>query len=432
MFSESTHGTKVLFVITAFLSGFCAGCSRRDIPVLRVANWAGPEEIAIEEKNLDDFRETHPDLRVVLEPIPRDYKQKILTSVAGRTAPDVFLLDAINVPEFLQAEVLLNLKPFIAELGVDIRQFHPTAFAIAQRNNTLYALPKDFTPLVMYYNKKLFDKAGIRYPSSDWTWDDFVELARRLTLDLDNDGRIDQYGTVAQPQFSTWAPWVWSNRGDFLDASGEKATGYLDGEATVAALQFLLDLEKKHHVAADSAVMKSLGGDLGMFLSGRVAMAVSGHWWMPQIKGLTEENEVQAGIAPIPVPSDGEHVTILYEAGWAVARQTRHPTLAAELAIHLSNETTNRRRCAQGVAIPANLALSREIIDQDVSGLEKVFFDEVRFAREPWGARVSHFSLLEKCAEEAFAAALLLNRDLRKELHLAAQRIDAELMKRSP
>ena len=421
-------GLRIWLFFAATL-GILIGCGRGSTPTLKVANWAGPEEIAIEESNLEVFRQAHPGLKVILEPIPRpgEYKQKILTSIAGGTAPDVFLLDAIHVSGFIQARILLDLMPSVRKRSVDLHQFYPEVLSIAQRGEALFALPKDFTPLMVFCNRRLFEEAGIPYPNQDWTWDDFLELAKRLTRDTDGDGRIDRYGTVAQPRFFTWPPWVWSNGGDFLDPSGRMASGYLDGEPTVEALRFLLDLNAKHGVAADHASSESMGGDLGMFLSGRAAMAVSGHWWMPQIKRSLAEGKVDLAVLPIPVPRGGRHVTVLYESGWAVCTQTRDPDLAAELTIHLSSEEANRRRAAQGVAIPAHRTLSKEITGRDASGLEKAFLSEIPFARNPWGARVAHAHILEKHAEEAFANALLHGLDLREALREAARRIDADL-----
>ncbi len=148
------------------------GCGDGGRPTLKVANWAGPEEIAIEEANLDGFRQLHPEVRVILEPIPRpgEYRQKMLISLAADTAPDVFLLDAVHVAEFLQAGALLDLMPFVARWGLDLTQYYPEALEIARRGESLFALPKDFTPLVVFCNGRLFAEAGLPSPSPGWTW----------------------------------------------------------------------------------------------------------------------------------------------------------------------------------------------------------------------------------------------------------------------
>lgn len=417
----------VSFMLVAPLLAGGAGCRRQDGVKLKVANWAGPEGIAIEEANLEEFRQAHPHVRVTLEPIPRDYQQKILTSIAGGTAPDVFLLDAITVPDFIEAGALLDLSPYVERVGIDLSDFYPHILGIAERGERLYAFPKDFTPMVIYYNKKLFAQANLDYPDEAWSWDDFLQAARKLTRDLDGDGRIDQYGVMPFTRFYLWPPWVWSNGGDFLDPSGRRASGYLDSPETAEALEFLLDLIIREKVAAGYAAAESAGDELGLFLSGRVAMAESGHWWMPQLKKAIEDKRLEPGIVALPIPPGGKHVTVFYQAGWAVSRQTEHPALAVQLAAFLSSVQTNRRRCEQGVAIPANRSLAEEIISRDKSGLEKIFFREVQAARAPWGARIRKANVLEKYAEEAFASALLEGKDLRQALQEAARKFDEAL-----
>lgn len=419
-------------MVLAAVGVLWGGCGDGGRPTLKVANWAGPEEIAIEEANLDGFRQLHPEVRVILEPIPRpgEYRQKMLTSLAADTAPDVFLLDAVHVAEFLEAGVLLDLMPFVARWGLDLTQYYPEALEIARRAESLFALPKDFTPLVVFYNGRLFAEAGLPSPSPSWTWQDFRRLAAALTVDADGDGRPEQYGTVTETEFFSWPCWVWSNHGDFLDPTGQRATGYLDGKATLQALRFLVELSTRHGVAAPPGVSESGGGALGMFLSGRVAMAVSGHWWMPQIRAALGSGKLEVRVVPVPTPAGGKHVTVLYEAGWAVCDGTRHPELAAELAVHLASEEANRRRAVQGVAIPAHRRLAREIVAADTSGVERVFFEEIEWARAPWGVRMPQAPVVEKHAEEAMASALLEGQDLAGCLREAARRVDAELTAR--
>lgn len=399
---------------------------------LKVANWAGPEEIAIERANIEAFRRRHPGVGVQLEPIPSRYREKILISMAAGTAPDVFLLDAIMIPTFVQRLSLIDLSPYIARHGVDLGQYYPNVLDVARQDGCLYALPKDFTPMVMYYNKDLFDSAGVPYPPAAWTWDDFVRLARRLTRDTDGDGRADQYGTVTPTSFFVWPPWVWSNGGDFLAPDGRRASGFLDSAPTTEALQFLIDLQRQHHVAPRGDILESSGGDIGMFANGRLAMAPGGHWWLPQLKQYLEEGRLRVGVAPLPNSPGGERVNVIYSAGWCVSAQTRWPDLAAQLAIHLSSVEANRRRMAQRLAIPANVALAEQALRADPFGLEEVFYGEIPHCRPPWGARVERFARVEDISEAAFEEALVMGTDLRSALRRAARQIDAELSAPEP
>ena len=422
-----TQGLCLAFLMLLLTVGM-GGC-RRGTPSteLRVANWAGPEELEIERRNVESFERMHPDVRIRIEPIPSNYKEKILTSMAAGTPPDVFLLDAIMVPAFIERGVLLDLMPYVRAYGVDLSGYYPNVLGIARREEQLYALPKDFTPMVMYYNKDLFDAAGVAYPEEGWTWADFLRIARALTRDIDRDGRMDQYGTVTYSNFFYWPPWVWSNGGDFLDPTGTTASGVLNAPATEAALQFLVDLRSVHQVAPSSEAAASLGGTGSMFYTGRIGMMESGHWWLPTLKRYIAQGKVRVGVAPMPIPEGGKQVTILYASGWCVSKATKQPDLAAQLAIFLASPEANRRRMEQGLAIPSNIALEQEVLAADSLGLERVFYKQVGHARLPWGATVEGFSRVEDLTEDAFEEALIGGRDLHEALTEAAQKIDQEL-----
>ncbi len=114
----------------------------------------------------------------------------------------------------------------------------------------------------------------------------------------------------------------------------------------------------------------------------------------------------------------------MYESGWAVSPQSRHLDLAAELAVFLSSPAANRRRLEQGLAIPANISLAKEAVERDETGLESVFYDAIGQARAPLGARLQHFAVIEKAAQQAFEEALIGGRPLAAALAEAAARID--------
>ncbi|MFQ6618057.1 MAG: extracellular solute-binding protein, partial [Fidelibacterota bacterium] len=201
---------------------------------LRVANWAGAEEVILEKQIAAEFMRMYPEVKVRIEPIPSNYREKILTGIAAGKPPDVLLLDSVIIPALVNKGVLVDLMPYVERYGVDLSIYYPNVLAIALRDSSLYALPKDFTPMVMYYNKRLFDDMGIPYPEDDWTWDDYLEIAKRLTKDRDNDGVIDQFGTAFLNTLYLWQPWVWMMSGDILSPDGTRATGYFNSPETEA------------------------------------------------------------------------------------------------------------------------------------------------------------------------------------------------------
>ena len=145
---------------------------------LRAVNWGGAEELKLEEEIADLFMQRHPNVIVKIETIPTGFKEKILTSIAAGSPPDVFLLDSTILPAFVNKSVLVDLMPYLRKYGIDLSVYFPNILNIAKRDTQLFAIPKDFNPVLMYYNKTLFREAGVEFPHEGWTWDDFLSIAK--------------------------------------------------------------------------------------------------------------------------------------------------------------------------------------------------------------------------------------------------------------
>ena len=394
---------------------------------LRVANWAGAEEMKLERQIAIEFMRLYPEVRVEVETIPTSYREKILTSIAAGSPPDVFLLDSVIIPAFLNRDILADLMPYIKKYGVDLSIYFPNVLRIAMRDSCLYALPKDFTPVVIYYNKHLFDEAGLPYPSRDWTWEDYLKLCRKLTRDYDNDGVTDQFGTIFSNYPPLWIPWVWMNGGDILSPDGQRALGYFNSPETKEALKFLIDLRNTHKVAPTAEYLTAVGGIAGLFYTGRIAMVGSGHWWMITLKKYMDTGELKIGAAPLPTPKGKKHVTVMYESGWCVPKSTPHLEWAVRLAIFLAGEEAARIRAQSRIAIPAVKSVAAEQAAQDPYGIERVFYEEVQYARQPWGTLVEEYSRIEDIAKDAVDEVMIGGRSIDEAFTEAAIKMEREL-----
>lgn len=396
---------------------------------IQVANWAGAEELKLEQQIAREFMKRYPHIRVVIESIPTHYKEKIMTTMAAGTPPDVFLLDSVIMPTFVNRGLLVDLKPWAERYGVDLSMYFPEVLEIAEVDGALYALPNDFTPYVMYYNKTLFDRAGLPYPSQSWTWDDYLHLSRALTRDTDGDGKIDQFGTVFTNWLPGWVSWVWSNGGDVLSPDGNTALGYFNSTETKEALKFLIDLRTRHRVAPHGQELSATGGTSTLFFTNRIGMSPSGHWWLTTLKKYIRSGELKIGVAPLPTPEGGSHQTVMYESGWCVSKGSKHIPEAALVAAFFSGEIAGRLRAQSGIAIPSIQSLAEEIARDDTLGLEAVFTREVHYARQPWGTRVEEFSRVEEIAQDAVDEVMIGGRDMDAVFTEAAMRMDKTIHK---
>ncbi len=398
---------------------------------LRLMDWAGVDEMPSDELSLAEFKKRYPHINVLYEPNPgRVYEEKILTALVADEPPDVFLLDSKLIPTFTNKHVLLDLRPYLSKLSIDTSLWFPNVLNIARRGNSLYAFPKGFTPIMVYYNKQLFRSAQIPYPTSDWTWDDYLETARQLTKDTNGDGTIDQYGTAFTNYYYQWIPWIWSAGGDVVDVNGFHATEFLNSERTESAIQFLIDLRNKHNVSPDLGTWvqsEKTGTSYALFSNGKLAMLTSGHWLMPKFVKYIQDGTLDIGVAPLPQYPEANKVNVMYESGWCVPVNTKHPEEAVLLASFMAGEVTARVRSSQRLEIPSVISVAEENVRTDVTGLEKIFFDEVKYCRQPWGSLIERFSEIEWTLQDAVDEVMVNGKPLHETMTKYSARVDKEL-----
>jgi len=384
--------------------GACRDDQQPAAAVVRVANWGGPGNdpkfIESERRIREQFERRHPGVRVQLEQIPGhgEYAPKMLMMQAAGRAPDVLQLDASSAAIFINNDVLLDLTPLIAaDATFDLGAYFENVTNIYRRSDALYAIPLDFTPMVLYYNKALFDAAGVAYPQPGWSWDDFLRTAQALTVRPAGGGPPTQYGFNFENVMPFWAPWLWSNGGEVLDPSGRRASGCFDGPQALAAIQFLADLVLKHGVAPNPAAGATTGVDL--FRAGLAAMDVKGHWMMIEYTS----DRLDIGVVGLPT-NIGRRLTVVYASGLAIARQSRQPQLAWEYIKYLTGEEVQVQRCATGLAISGNRKAAAHFAGREI---EDAFLDEVQYARRPWGAVVERYPVCEDLGREMMEDILL-------------------------
>jgi multiple sugar transport system substrate-binding protein len=337
------------------------------------------------------------------------------------SVPDVVALDASSAAVFIDNGVLRDLAPRSArdpEFHLD--DYFQNVVQIYTRGERLYATPLDFTPMMMFYNRRLFDAAGVPYPQRGWSWADFLQAAQRLTIPADEPGRPPrQYGLYFMNVMPFWVPWLWTNGGDVLDPTGHRATGYLDGPRSVEALQFLTDLMLKYHVAPTLDEGKAAGVDL--FLSGRAALDVKGHWMMIDYRAAG----LDFGVVDLPT-NTGQPATVIYATGLAIMTKARYPDLAWEYIKFMTSRDVQVRRVASGLAISGNRPAAAHYAGNPV---EDAFIAAVEYARAPWGATVERYPVVEALGEEMMEDLLgsRAARGVEAELHRTAGLIDVAL-----
>lgn len=435
-------GTRILR-----LAAFClalpmlSGCQRPNTEtVLRIGTWGGagdegPFERQVREI-IADFERQHPGVRVQMEATPSsEYVQKMLLNHVAGTMPDVMVVDASSAAVFMDNGILMDLTSYANQTPSEdgspsfLGQYWENVAETFQRGDKVYAIPNDFTPMVMYYNKALFDAAGVAYPRPGWSFDEFRAIAKQLTIP-----KQDQYGFFFTNWMPGWVMWIWNGGGDILNPEGTLSSGTLDSPSNAATIGFLRDLVKVDRSAPSFSQAAAYGVDL--FASGRSAMTVSGHWSMIGYKsapkkpdGRPEIDWKQVGVVEMPSRT-GTSSTVLYMSGYGVSAKAKHPDLAWDFVKLWTGKRVQTAYNATGIAVCGRKDVSYARANDPQDPVEPQFLPIIAQGRPPEGSRVEGYQIVEKVGQSMMDSVLINGTDPQVALTNAAKRIDREFAKR--
>ena len=308
--------------------------------------WGDPQEIKAQQAIVDAFHAANPKITVKVtvsdwEP----YWDKLQTSIAGGDAPDVFAMDGPLFPDYQTRDVLLDLKPFIDRDGYDLSQLADQAVADFTTPDGQFGLPRDLNVVALYYNKAMFNAAGIPFPDDTWDWAKLTDVAKKLTL-RDASGKTTQWGfyTESTDMENFWSEAVWQNGGDIISA--DHKTSLVGSDQAAGGIQFLQDLIWKDKVMPDAAITDALGD---AFEQGQAAMESNGSWLVAthQAAGL------DFGIAPLPKGPTGQ-ATSINPTGAVVYKGTKSPDAAWEFVKYLASPAAQTKIMDLKASMPAN------------------------------------------------------------------------------
>ncbi len=338
---------------------------------MRISSWvSSPAETEMFETTLNAFAEAHPTVPFKFEPIPGNYSEKLQLMLGTNTSPDLFFLKGYIAPSYMSFDVLEPLDAHIAQQGnVDLADFYPNLLQAFQRNGTQYGLPKDFAPYVMFYNKQLLAQAGI--DSLPQNWQQLEAMARQLTIDVDGNGTIDQYGLVIEPSTEMLMPFVFQNGGNFQNPDG--TLGITDAPF-VEALEYYHGLYKQGIATIPTDVGQGWNGDT--FGRAKAAFCFSGGWLIPFLK--LNYPDVQWGVAPMPAGK--QRATVAFTTAFAMPRNSAYKADAWAMMNYLTGKEGMAIWTKQGLALPSrkSVALANGFYDDPVYG---VFMQSAEYAR---------------------------------------------------
>jgi len=308
--------------------------------------WGDPQEIKAQQAIVDAFHVANPKITVKVtvsdwEP----YWDKLQTSIAGGDAPDVFAMDGPLFPDYQTRDVLLDLKPFIDRDGYDLGQLADQAVGDFTTPDGQFGLPRDLNVVALYYNKAMFDAAGIPYPDGTWDWAKLTDVAKKLTL-KDASGKTTQWGfyTESTDMENFWSEAVWQNGGDII--SPDHKASLVGSDQAAGGIQFLQDLIWKDKVMPDAAITDALGD---AFEQGQAAMESNGSW----LVATHQAAGIDFGIAPLPKGPAGQ-ATSINPTGAVVYKGTKNPDAAWAFVKYLASPAAQTKIMDLKASMPAN------------------------------------------------------------------------------
>jgi multiple sugar transport system substrate-binding protein len=201
------------------------------------------------------------------------------------------------VQEYASKKVIQDLTPYIEKSKMDLTDYWPGALESTSWDGKVYGLPRDSAVEVLYYSKDAFDKAGLKYPTDDWTWDDLRTAAEALTV-KDASGRTSRYGFAMEG--GKYFDWVGGNGGQILDDMFKPTECKLSAPEAVAGIEFLAGM-MNDGLAWRDANLGQAGGDQAVFLSDQAAMFIQNASRVPALNAAG----VNYDVAPVPKGASG-------------------------------------------------------------------------------------------------------------------------------
>jgi multiple sugar transport system substrate-binding protein len=253
---------------------------------------AGEANATVLQNMIDKFEADNTDIEVELQSIAyNDYFTALATKMAGNGGPDCFELNMENFLTYAIRDSIEPLDSYFESTDVSQDVYSEGPLNAATYSNKLYAIPQSFSTVVLFYNKALFDQAGISYPTDDWTWEDEQNAAaaiRALGEDI--------WGTFQPVTYNELYKTVQANGGSLVSDDGKTFT--MDSLANVDTLQMMLN-----RVCGDARVMPNVEdmagrGDWDMFKSGNLGMIHTGIWGFADFTENIKDFEWDIAVEP--------------------------------------------------------------------------------------------------------------------------------------
>jgi ABC-type glycerol-3-phosphate transport system substrate-binding protein len=243
-----------------------------------------------------EFNKANPDIEVesLYSGNAWTMRDKLLAAVAGKQPPDVSMIDQFWAAQLASTGAIIKMQTLIDGAdGIDKADVNKTAWMTATVDGEIWTMPYAMSNIVLYYNKDMFKAVGLDPNKPPTTWGELVDYAKKLTRDVNGDGKIDEWGLSFPITANTgtvyyYITFLWQAGGELYNADYTKVA--FNSPAGVEALQFWMDLVHKHGVVP-------LAPPAEGFTVGRIAMELASSSTLETRQGKCK---FPIGVAHIP------------------------------------------------------------------------------------------------------------------------------------
>jgi multiple sugar transport system substrate-binding protein len=387
--------------------------------------WHGQTQgpAALLQTMIDEFNKTHPDVVVSKDSggVNSDRMlQKVTAGLQADNYPDIAYIYGSDLANLAAGDQLLDLTDAIDSGEIDWDRFVKAGQDAVTVDGRPRAVPAFIDNLAVVYNKKIFDDAGVDYPTDDWMWDDFLATAAKLN---DPDAGIAGFGWPGTgDEDTTWRIWplVWQAGGDVVNEDGD-AVGF-EGSSGEKALDVVAQAASDGSVYIDSTAGSERMQQL--FTSGKMAMNIAGPYSLPEYV----DGNVDYGVVSMP-SFGGEHTTIAGPDTWAIFDNGDERSAAALEFIDWFSEPEQQLRW---ISEAGSLPLTTDVSEADgyanyeksLPGLDK-FIENTELAQTR--PTVPEYPQISQAMGKAVASVLYGEADPSEALSEAADTANAEL-----
>ena len=330
------------------------------------SSWGSQSEVKIIKSLINDFEKNNPDIKINFIHIPENYSQKIHLLFASNLEPDVVFINNQNIQRYVEAGLIYDLSKDFTNI---YDTFFDEAVDCFKHRNGIYAIPRDISNLVIYYNKDILKHSGINIPRKIDSIDQLENIAKKLTSK-------EHKGINFEEKSLYWLYFLSANGGGVI--SDDKKSIIINSKQSIEALNIYSDFVNKYHIAPSKSEIGSMT-TAQMFINEKIAMYVGGRWMTPKFREVAKFDWDVTEF-----PSSETNKVYIDSSGWAISQKAKNKELAIKFIKFLSSKESIDEMTRSGLIVPARKDTAYSSVFLDKSNKPKntaAFINMLKYAK---------------------------------------------------